>query len=530
MPTHTEPDEAAAHGGEDGDQGPPSLFARVFDRVAVALAIVTRDGRLLEANQAFADLLRDPGPIELVDRPQGRLSALVADPSDAETLDTHLKSGRELADTVVQLRRADGSTLWASLTVAELGDVAPAHNLRVVTIKDAGARTQVDEAARAAEESYRAIFENASEGLFRILPDGTYQRANRALCLLHGVASEDELVVRAPEGLWSAFVDAERRAEFERSLRAHGRVQGFEVEQLRHGGGERFWASISGHAVHDGIGRLVAFEGSVRNVTQRVRAEARLRAVAEAAEAANRTKSKFLATMTHELRTPLNAILGFSEMLDSQLFGPIGNPKYAGYVRDILASGQHLLRLIDDLLDLSRYESRRIELLDDTVDLAALIDEVRRMIELRARRDGIVLTCSATPQMPLLAADWGRLRQVLLNLVTNALKFTPSGGRVEVLAYLNDQGDPVLRVADTGCGIAKEDRDRVFDPFVRVARGRQVEGVGLGLSIVRMLIELHGGHVAILDTPGGGATFEVVLPRGRIFLSAQSQQPSLFPR
>lgn len=512
------------HGADDGEHGTPSLFARVFDRVGVALAIVTRDGRLLEVNQAFSDLLRDPGPVEAVDRPQGRLSALMADPNDAETLDAHLRSGRELANTTVQLRRADGSTLWCHLTVAQLGGAAPADGLSVVTVQDAGPRAQAEEASRVAEESYRAIFENSSEGLYRILANGAYQRANRALCLLHGVASEDELIAHAPDGLWGAFIDRDRRAEFERSLRAHGRIQGFEVELRRHGSGERIWAAISGHAVHDGIGRLVAFEGSVRDITQRVRSEARLRAVAEAAEAASRTKSKFLATMTHELRTPLNAILGFSEMLDAQLFGPLGSPKYASYVRDILASGRHLLRLIDDLLDLSRYESRRIELLDDTVDLMALVEEVRRMVELRARRDDITLTCSLAQDMPLIAADWGRLRQVLLNLVTNALKFTPAGGRVEVQSYLNAHGDPVLRVADTGCGIAPEDRDRVFDPFVRVAKGRVVEGVGLGLSIVRMLIELHGGHVAILDTPGGGATFEVVLPRGRVFLTNAGQQ------
>jgi PAS domain S-box-containing protein len=515
---------------DDGDPGASSLFARVFDRAASAMAILARGGRILEVNQAFADLFRDPGPVEAVDRIEGRFSPLVAEPVEAETLDIHLSTGHDLADAVVQMRRADGSTFWSSVSVADLADDANDAGMRLVTLQDTAVSAAADEANRAADQSYRAIFENASEGLYRMLPDGSYQRANRALCLLHGVASEDELFARAPEGLWSAFVDADRCAEFERSLRTHGRVLSCEAELRRHGGGERFWAALSGHAVRDGIGRLVAFEGSIRDVTQRVRAEARLRAVAEAAEAANRAKTRFLATLTHELRTPLSAIIGFSEMLDGQIFGPVGHPKYVGYVRDILASGQHLLRLIDDLLDLSRYENRRIELLDDTVDLAALVEEVARMVELRARRGNILLTRTLAPDLPLVAADWGRLRQVLLNLVTNALKFTPAAGRVEIQAFINDHGDPALRVVDTGCGIAPEDRDRVFDPFVRVGLGRDTEGVGLGLSIVRMLVELHGGQVAILDTPGGGTTFEVVLPRGRIFLKNPAEQPSLFTR
>jgi signal transduction histidine kinase len=293
-------------------------------------------------------------------------------------------------------------------------------------------------------------------------------------------------------------------------------VQNFESEIWRHRSRERIWISENARAVRDQAGRLLYYEGTVREITARKTAELRMREALTLAERANRAKSEFLAAMSHELRTPLNAIIGFSEVMVSEVFGPVGNPRYRGYLADILGSARHLSRLIQDLLDLSRLDSGQMTLTEEAVDLRALIDDTMRMVELRARRDGVTLAVEAEAGLPALLGDRGRLRQIVINLVSNAVKFTPSGGRVTVRAGLNSHGDLSLKVIDTGIGIPPDLRARVFEPFFQVGGHGKSEGVGLGLSIVRRLVELHGGTVGVVDAPPPGTCIEVVLPRSRV--------------
>ena len=228
-------------------------------------------------------------------------------------------------------------------------------------------------------------------------------------------------------------------------------------------------------------------------------------------EAASRHKSEFLANMSHELRTPLNAIIGFSEVLSERMFGEI-NDKQAEYLSDILESGRHLLSLINDILDLSKIEAGRMELEPTDFDLPAAIESALILVRERAQRHGVRLGRTIDERLGMIRADERKVKQVLLNLLSNALKFTPSGGTVDVLAHVND-GEARISVWDTGIGIAPEDQKAVFEEFRQVGTvSKKIEGTGLGLAISRKFIELHGGRIWVESQVGAGSTFAFTLP------------------
>jgi len=232
------------------------------------------------------------------------------------------------------------------------------------------------------------------------------------------------------------------------------------------------------------------------------------------AEGASRAKSEFLANMSHELRTPLNAILGFSEMLLSDSFAA----KRAEYAELIHDSGHHLLALINDILDLSKIESGKLALKEAAVDLRALASACMELVRLKARDGGISLSTDIAPYLPQVLGDDRALKQMLLNLTTNALKFTPPGGRVTVFAAMTPVGEIAVGVNDTGIGIAEEDQSRVFESFGQgqhdtVSADR---GTGLGLPIVKGLAAAHGGRVSLKSRVGQGTTVTIFLPAERV--------------
>jgi two-component system cell cycle sensor histidine kinase PleC len=255
-----------------------------------------------------------------------------------------------------------------------------------------------------------------------------------------------------------------------------------------------------------------------------------LRAALSSADAANLAKSQFLASMSHELRTPLNAVIGFSEMLEMEPFGPLGHTRYCEYARDIHASGAHLLRLINDILDISRVAAGEVSLSEDDIDVAALIDQMTHMMADQARKAGVHLNTRIAPELPHLRADSRRVQQVLLNLVSNAIKFTPPGGSVTVFAAQTDSG-MTLAVKDTGIGMKADDIPMAFERFRQIdnSLSRKYDGAGLGLPLARDLVELHGGSISLESAPNIGTTATVNFPRNR-FASTSAGTVSREPR
>ena len=227
--------------------------------------------------------------------------------------------------------------------------------------------------------------------------------------------------------------------------------------------------------------------------------------------AASQHKSEFLANMSHELRTPLNAIIGFSEVLTDRMFGEL-NEKQEEYLRDIYASGTHLLSLINDILDLSKIEAGRMELELTEFHLPTAIENALMLVRERAGRRSIALHTNIDARLGQIQADERKVRQVVLNLLSNAIKFTPEGGRIEVGAVPKD-GFVEVSVSDTGIGIAPEDQEAVFEEFRQVGTAeKKAEGTGLGLTICRKFIELHGGRIWVKSQLGAGSTFTFTIP------------------
>lgn len=244
----------------------------------------------------------------------------------------------------------------------------------------------------------------------------------------------------------------------------------------------------------------------------------------ERAESASRAKSDFLAQMSHELRTPLNAILGFSEIVKRQLYGPVGDKRYIDYAGYIHSSGNHLLSLIDDILDLSRVEAGKYQLQVEVVDLAEMIQNELSFLAEYAEGEEVSLSAELSGVSTTLLADRRALRQILLNLLSNAVKYTPAGGEVLITCEERPDGGVALVVSDTGEGIAPEDIAKVLEPFGRLHSPltQSHEGCGLGLSITKRLVELHEGRLAIAPRPGGGTVVTVELPAERVHWAANA--------
>ena len=265
-------------------------------------------------------------------------------------------------------------------------------------------------------------------------------------------------------------------------------------------------------------GKFQGLRGTAADVTNlRAREEALVKA-RDGAEMANRTKTEFLANMSHELRTPLNAIIGFSEIMESELLGALGNAQYKGYAGDIHESAEHLLKLINDILDVAKVEAGGHSLHEETVDPVVICESVVRLVAERSKMAGQSLDLRLPTDLPLLRVDSLKIKQVLLNLVSNAIKFTPRDGAIEIEARVDRNGDFTLQVSDTGIGIAQNDMERAFAPFEQVDNriNRNYEGTGLGLPISKAFMELHGGNLILDSEPGVGTKAIARLPASRV--------------
>jgi signal transduction histidine kinase len=272
------------------------------------------------------------------------------------------------------------------------------------------------------------------------------------------------------------------------------------------------WRPEPGHFAPEVVNLLQTFATQSVLAIQNARLFEELADKSRQLEAASRHKSEFLANMSHELRTPLNAIIGFSEVLAERMFGDV-NDKQAEYLQDILASGRHLLSLINDILDLSKVEAGRLELEPGRFHLPTAVDQALTLVRERASRSGIGLEVRVDERVGEIVGDERKVRQVILNLLSNAVKFTPEGGRVRVTAAAAE-GLVTIAVSDTGIGIAPEDQAAVFEEFRQVGRdgARKAEGTGLGLTLAKRFVELHGGQIGVRSRLGQGSTFTFTLP------------------
>ena len=279
--------------------------------------------------------------------------------------------------------------------------------------------------------------------------------------------------------------------------------------------------SVSGNPFFDEAGRFLGYRGTARDITEKVLAERAVHDAKAAAEAANIAKSQFLANMSHELRAPLNAILGLSEVLENGIAGPLQS-RQGEYVGLIRQSGEHLLRLIDDILDLARIDAGKLDLHEEVLEPGSLIARAVALVKDRAAAGLLKLAVDIERDMPPLAADRTRLTEILLNLLSNAIKFTELGGAINVLVRRTEEGGASFVVRDNGRGMTEAEVEAALERFGQVDGGlvRRKEGCGLGLPLARKLAELHGGSLTLKSETGRGTTATVILPPSRV-LSAE---------
>ena len=431
---------------------------------------------------------------------------------------------RSIMDTVHTLQEAtdrmkagDENILVKLDTRDELGQVGQAFNAVARQLIDAG-------------RNYRSIFEGSVDGIFRTDMEGRYIEANSALARIYKYGSVDEFYERMVNAT-NVYVDPDRRRQFRELIEREGFVKDFESE-VRCADGSSIWINETARVISDEGGKPAFYEGLVRDITQKKRAESALQHAIENAESANRSKSEFLANMSHEIRTPMNAILGFAELLK----GLAKEERQQSYVQAITSSGRTLLALINDILDLSKIEAGKLQLEYDALDIRIVLRDVQHIFSQKAEQKDLTLALDIAPDVPAsMLLDEVRMRQILFNVVGNALKFTEHGG-VKIRAFTGaanprqDTVELILEVEDSGIGISQDEQQRIFEEFTQQSgqSTKKYGGTGLGLAITKRLVEMMRGQILIRSEVGKGTTFRFTFPEIKLATTDTALRPSVF--
>lgn len=368
-------------------------------------------------------------------------------------------------------------------------------------------RVELEERLKRSEQRHRLLADHSTDMISQFNLDLERHYVSPACKRLFGYEPSELIGARTPDHMHPEDVELVRS-----TTRLLSEVEFASVQyRFRHKAGHWVWTEASLARTVDPVTGEIEIVSVARDITARKTTE-------EALQAANQAKSQFLANMSHELRTPLNAVIGFAEMMKQEVLGPIGGPKYRDYASHIEESGRHLLRLINDVLDLSKVEAGKMDIAEDDFVVGDLIRSSVETLLPRAEKSGVALQVITTAAVDGCYGDVHRLRQALLNLLSNAIKFTPGGGRVVVAADVSVDGQLVISVKDTGRGIAAADMEKLFQPFSQVGNllSRRTEGTGLGLALTRRFVDLHGGRVWLESERGVGTTAYLTLPAWRV--------------
>ena len=519
---------AEDHGSDRAAIAPPrrqmdyGLTAAVVDALPVALLVHVGD-RLIHANPEFFRLTGygSIGDLEA----SGGLDILLAGPDE----DTEDGSG------TMNLRHADGETTsavrarlqsirWEDGTALLLA-LTPAHEKPVLSlVETAPAPADADErtgeqaaisALRIEVSELRSILETATDGVVVVGQDGDIRSMNRSASALFNY-DEDETRGR-PFAMLFAHESQKAVLDYLAGLSGHG------VASVLNDGREVIGREAAGGFIplFMTMGRLSSSSGYcavIRDITQWKRTEEELRNAKRAAETANAHKSDFLARVSHEIRTPLNAIIGFSDMMATERFGPIGHPRYIEYANDIGRSGRHVLDIVNDLLDISKIEAGEMELEFTAVGLNETISEAVSLVQPQANAQRVIIRTSLSANVPQIVADLRSIKQIALNILSNAIRFTPAGGQIVVSTAYEANGSVVLRIRDTGVGMTRSELEQAMKPFRQVTTGarKRGDGTGLGLPLTKAMVDANRASFAISSTPNEGTLVEVVFPSPRV--------------
>ncbi len=490
-------------------------FSKAFRSSPNAITITRiSDGRHIEVNDSFCRMIGYRRE-EIIGKTAVELS-FWASLGERDRMIKMLKNKTALHNYELKFQNKSGTERTALLSIETIDIDGEACFLSISS--DITDRQKAETALREAEEKYRNIYENALNGIFQTAGDGKYISANPALAELYGYESTAELIAAQPNFKNLLYVKPNRRSEFAALIDEYGILSNFESEIYRKDG-SIIWISENCRSVCDAAGNLLYHEGFIKDITDSKQAEMKMQQAKEAAEAANKAKSTFLANMSHELRSPLNAVIGFAQVMIRSKTLSQENQEDVGI---ILRSGEHLLALINQVLDLSKIEAGRTTVYEKSFDLYRLLGDLEDMFALKAEEKGLQLIFDRDAEVPhYICTDEVKLRQVLINLLNNAIKFTSEGGvSLQVKGgkwkVSKNSADELpgrywlhFEVQDTGAGIAAEEIHQLFEAFVQTKTGKDSqEGTGLGLAISRQFVQLMGGEITVSSQVGKGALFE----------------------
>lgn len=509
---------------QDSGEDSESLFRAIFEQAAVGICYSDFAGNFIRVNQRFCDIT-GYSAAEL----QGLNFAEITHPDDVEVDERQgnkLIAGRRGPYTMEKrYLRKGGGIVWVRMTVTLARSQSGAPHRLIGVVEDTTETISAQQALHASETRLREAQRIAHLASYQI--DHRTDQRNWSPELFEILGLDPGALDAPTYDLFTQRIHPEDQELVARTLaNAIARQQNYDLaHRLLMPDGSVKWIEVRGRSSFGADGKPLRSVGTVQDITAAKQAEIALRAAKDSAEKANRAKSDFLANMSHELRTPLNAILGYAQLLETGLAGPL-SPQQSEYLKDIKAGGEHLLHLIKDILDLAKIDSGRIGLKLEDLDPARVVGAALPLIERLAAAKGISLRIIPPSQdRVLVRADEVRLRQILLNLLSNAIKYNRPGGSVDI-GYgpaIDDAGYLRISVADTGIGIPNDRLSELFMPFSRLGIENQaIEGTGIGLAITRQLVELMAGKVGCESKLGEGSTFWVDLPLARTVAPAQA--------
>jgi len=478
-------------------------YRSFLERNAAGVLRTTREGEILDCNDSMLRILGYDSTEELKSI---RIQNIYSDQASRQPFLDLLHRHQVLTGHEFRFKRKDGTTVWclANITLAE------EEGCEIIegTLVDITERKQGEEALSRERNLLRTLIDNLPDYVYVKDTESRFLIANTGVARLMGVANGRDLLGMSDFDFYPNELAAKYRHDEQEVIRSGQPMINCEETGVDASGNMR-WVLTTKVPFRDAVGNVIGVVGIGHDITERKQAEEEMRKAKEGAEAANRAKSQFLANMSHEIRTPMNGVIGMTDLLlDTEL-----TPEQREYADIVRTSGQALLTVIDDILDFSRIEARKLVLERADFDLHVLLDHAIEMLAVKAHEKRLALTCEVAPETPaLLRGDAGRLRQVLLSLVGNAVKFTHRGEvDVRVGIEAEDERTATLRltVKDTGIGIRQDQTAAVFAPFVQAdgSHTRRYGGTGLGLAISKELVELMGGRIGVESEENKGSAF-----------------------
>ena len=433
-----------------------------------------------------------------------------------EDFEAFMRGQKQAYHSFTRLRISDGTFRAIEISISMVRRDKNENTRVVGTITDVEERRRAERALAEAEKKYRTIVENAAGGLYQLTPEGIYLSANPAMARILGYDSQADMLRLIKNAHGYVYPDEEERKSFLKMLEVQNQVFGYET-QVRTKDGDKIWVRENVRLVKDELGNSLYYEGSMEDITQRKEAEVALLEAKMQSDMASRAKTEFIANMSHELRTPLNAIIGFSDIMKNEVMGPLGQDMYKEYVTDIHKSGEGLLRIINEILDISKIEAGNRDLNESEFMLSDVLNACMELYTGRAKEKDLVIVNEAQ-EFPTIIGELLSIKQVISNIYTNAIKYTPTNGRITIVSNYEEDGSYRLSITDTGIGMSNRDIRKALSPFGQVDNSldRSDSGAGLGLPLAQAIMSVHGGKIEILSEKSIGTTVTLIFPAERI--------------